>query len=168
MIPRVCTVCQAEHELSVSAMRYLNHEPYVCSAECLLDQIKMCGQHNGKRKLRYVPYKEENHSKTGEFWSDHFQQFFASGYEEDVARVLECNRIIWKYEKFMFFIGTTIIVPDFYLPEYDLFVEVKGLWRGNAKGKFSTFKYCYPKVKMILVPYTLRVSVQRYLRGINA
>ncbi len=41
--------------------------------------------------------------------------------------------------------------PDFYLPDQDLFIEVKGYWRKDAKEKYDLFLKTYPEIKIKLI-----------------
>lgn len=38
--------------------------------------------------------------------------------------------------------------PDFYLPQTDEYIEVKGYWRSKSKQKFNKFKETYPEIKI--------------------
>jgi hypothetical protein len=41
--------------------------------------------------------------------------------------------------------------PDFYLPEHDLFLEVKGYWWGDDKRKMDIVQTTYPNVKFVII-----------------
>lgn len=43
------------------------------------------------------------------------------------------------------------ITPDFYLPEFDMFIEIKGYWWGNDKEKMICVMKQYPYKKLIIV-----------------
>jgi len=45
----------------------------------------------------------------------------------------------------------TTYTPDFYLPDTDTFVEVKGYWRDDAELKFNKLKEIYPNIKINLL-----------------
>ena len=36
--------------------------------------------------------------------------------------------------------------PDFYLIDYDKYIEIKGWWRDDAKIKYDLFKKTYPNI----------------------
>lgn len=77
--------------------------------------------------------------------------FFRSSWEANVARILNFYNIKWEYEPNRYKINEKeTYTPDFYLPEYDLFLEVKGYWRDDAKRKFNSFleKYDF-KIKLV-------------------
>lgn len=68
---------------------------------------------------------------------------FRSSWEILFAQFLDLSGIKYKYESKTFDLGNTTYTPDFYLPEFDLYIEIKGWWRDNAKKKFKIFKKNY-------------------------
>lgn len=81
---------------------------------------------------------------------------FRSSWEGKYAEYLDLNNITWLYEKIIFKIimnsgidGT--YTPDFYLPDTDEYIEIKGYWRGNTKEKFDCFKKQYNDKKITLL-----------------
>jgi hypothetical protein len=77
-----------------------------------------------------------------------------------VARFLQSNDILFEYEKYTLPLGTKTYTPDFYLTEYNLFVEVKGAWASGSKKKF----YMAQKhIDLILLPsYLQRDFAKKY------
>lgn len=79
-----------------------------------------------------------------------------SSYEVAYAKYLDENNIKWEYEKKIFEIvyndngvnkeGT--YRPDFYLPETDEYIEIKGWWRYEDRERFTSFKNTYPNIKI--------------------
>lgn len=45
----------------------------------------------------------------------------------------------------------TSYTPDFYIPNKDLYIEIKGYWRDDAKDKYNEFKKQYPNIKIELL-----------------
>ena len=84
-------------------------------------------------------------------------QFFRSTWEANYARVLNLLNIKWLYESKVFYFkdskGELIdsYRPDFYLPETDGYVEVKGYATPEFKKKWSLFREQYPDVKITLL-----------------
>ncbi len=75
-----------------------------------------------------------------------------STYEARFATLLTSNSIEWMYEPKWFEVGDgKAYLPDFYVPYADVYVEVKGWWRDDAKEKFNEFVRMYPNVKYALV-----------------
>lgn len=74
-----------------------------------------------------------------------------SSYEVRYAKYLDRNNIKWEYEFRRFDLGNTTYTPDFYLPEMNKYIEVKGWWRKIAKDKYELFKKLYPKIKIKII-----------------
>ena len=53
--------------------------------------------------------------------------------EASVAQRLDDDNIIWQYEPERFDLGEFTYLPDFYIPEYDLYIEAKGAEQGLEK-----------------------------------
>ena len=78
------------------------------------------------------------------------KQFFRSKWEANIARYYNFVGIKWIYEpqEFEFYKikrGSRFYKPDFYLPEQDRFIEVKGWFRPADKTKIRRFKKYYPE-----------------------
>jgi hypothetical protein len=79
-----------------------------------------------------------------------------SSYEVSFAEWLDASGILWDYENKAFPIECTIdgrstqntYRPDFYLPEYDRYIEVKGYWRKIGKLKYDAFIFQYPNIEI--------------------
>lgn len=71
-----------------------------------------------------------------------------SSWELAYAKYLDKNNIKWLYEPKAFDLGETTYRPDFYLPETNEYIEIKGYWRGDALNKFLAFKLLYPEIKI--------------------
>jgi len=72
-----------------------------------------------------------------------------SSWEVGYAKYLDRQNIKWQYEPKTFDFKTYTYTPDFYLPERDTYVEIKGWWRRDAKKRFNLFKRLYPKTILI-------------------
>jgi len=75
-----------------------------------------------------------------------------SSWEAKYAQYLDRQNIKWLYEPKAFELVVnkkeTTYTPDFYLPETDEYIEIKGWWRDNSKIKFKVFKQQYNKIKI--------------------
>ncbi|MCF8009450.1 MAG: hypothetical protein K9K32_06760 [Halanaerobiales bacterium] len=85
-------------------------------------------------------------------------QYFRSAWEANYARYLNFVGEKWEYEPKEFEFeeikrGTRFYTPDFYLPNKDQYVEIKGWFRRKDKTKLKRFKKYYPEEfkKLILV-----------------
>ena len=78
---------------------------------------------------------------------------FRSSWEVKYVKYLDKNGIKWEYEPKVFKIENlnTHYTPDFYLPDLDKYVEIKGHWYPGNKEKFLEFKRCYPHIFICLL-----------------
>ncbi len=116
------------------------------------------GKFTGKNNPMYG--KPSPHGK-GEWFTkeDGTKVWMRSSWEIKFAKYLNKHKIGWLYE-FKVFPITYLYegkmkegnyLPDFYLPIFDKYVEVKGYWRDKSKFKFEAFKEQYPNEKIQLV-----------------
>ena len=61
------------------------------------------------------------------------------------------NHIKYRYEFKRFYFKDCTYLPDFYLPETNKYIEIKGWWYKNGKKRFNLFKKLYPKIKIDLL-----------------
>lgn len=73
-----------------------------------------------------------------------------SSWEVNFAQYCDKKNIKWQYESKTFDLGNTTYTPDFYLPAYDMYVEIKGYFRNNAKRKMTLFKKLYKDIELKL------------------
>lgn len=77
-------------------------------------------------------------------------QYFRSSWEANIARVLDYEDIEWIYEykRFYFKDNSSHILsyqPDFYLPQFNKWIEVKGWFDDKSKIRLKKFKKEYPE-----------------------
>ena len=79
-------------------------------------------------------------------------QWFKSLWEANFAKWCDGSGIKWKYEpkawKLKLNNKNTNYIPDFYLPEFDVWIEIKGYWRKDAKEKFELCQKQYPEIEL--------------------
>lgn len=68
-----------------------------------------------------------------------------SNWEIWFAQFLDISGYRWEYESKTFDLGSTTYTPDFYVPEWNQFIEIKGYFSQKAKDKIDLFKEQYPK-----------------------
>lgn len=56
-----------------------------------------------------------------------------------LAHLLDSLGVSWDYEPQRFYLGYGFYTPDFYLGEFDHWVEVKGMWTELSRRKFDDF-----------------------------
>lgn len=76
-------------------------------------------------------------------------KYFRSSWEANIARILNYLCIEWKYEYKRFNFseekeGVLSYQPDFYLPKYNKWIEVKGWMDDKSKLRLELFKKYYP------------------------
>lgn len=77
---------------------------------------------------------------------------FRSTWELKFAEYLDSKKINWVYEQETFpLVVNNSYLPDFYLVDKDLYVEVKGYWREDAFLKFNEFKQLFPNKNILVV-----------------
>lgn len=86
---------------------------------------------------------------------------FAHSSEEDFANVLTFYGIEWLYEAVCFPLArdaagsvTESFTPDFYLPEYQVFVEVTTLKQKlvtRKNRKIRLFRQLYPEINLVII-----------------
>ena len=76
-----------------------------------------------------------------------------SSWEILYAVWLDLNGIEWYYEPKMFVLeeGKRSYRPDFYLPEFDEYVEIKGWFNKQTKEKLLLFSKKYPHIKLRVI-----------------
>ena len=70
-----------------------------------------------------------------------------SSWEYIFAYWLDLSHIKWQYELNRFKLNNTTYTPDFYLPEFNLYIEIKGWQRRN---KYLKFRKQYPELDIKL------------------
>lgn len=105
-------------------------------------QLYLAREHPVKRDYKIVKYSQIN---------------FRSLWEANFAKWCDLSGIKWLYESKTFDLGTTTYTPDFYLPEYDCYIEIKGYWWKDAFYKQQLFKKVYKKINLkILIRKNLK------------
>lgn len=64
---------------------------------------------------------------------------FKSTWEAIFAKWLDSKGFIWQYEPKRFFFDGFSYLPDFFVKEFNSYVEIKGFWRGNDREKVNAF-----------------------------
>lgn len=77
--------------------------------------------------------------------------YMRSSWEIAYAKYLDKQGTKWQYEPKTFDLGNSTYTPDFYLPDSDTYVEIKGWWRDDAKKKFKMFQKKYCSMNIILL-----------------
>lgn len=111
---------------------------------------------NTKRKNGGFSTTSNSYSRCkGGIRSD-LNKYFRSAWEANVARSLNYLHIKWEYEYKRFDFseekeGILSYQPDFYLPKYNKWIEVKGWMDDKSKQRLKLFKKYYPNESSNLI-----------------
>jgi len=75
--------------------------------------------------------------------------FARSSWEKSTALWLKKKHYTYFYEPKVFNTANGYYCPDFYLPDKNIYIEVKGRWYQNAKEKFLYFWQRHPNVLLL-------------------
>ncbi len=119
------------------------------------DRIKKTMLNNGTTKGKNNPmFGKVTHGR----WGIYKGIKMRSSYELTFAQFLDLSNIKYLYESKTFDLGNTTYTPDFYLPEHNLYIEIKGWWREDAQRKFKKFLKQYPNINLqILMQKDLQI-----------
>ena len=120
-----CIVCKGTFDLKTHQPRNIRYTPNVCSSDCFAALLSP----------RQEVYVNEELIDT--------QHSFRSKYEEAFAEWMVGHNIKFLYEEISLLVKpNSLYIPDFWLPEAGIMVEVKGLWEhSNGKcGAYTKFK----------------------------
>ncbi len=128
-----CKVCG--NYFGIHKFKHFDSAYNVCSIECFKKGLIIMPE----AKIKAIA------SPIGVFDS------FRSKVEEQFSNLLDLENIKQKHERYFFkvFIHNhyTYYLPDFYLPEYKVYVEIKdGLWESGAYSKFKAFSKLIPLI----------------------
>lgn len=119
-----------------------------CSVACFLSYVESLPLVDGEQDpICKSPFVSE----TFDVWDSVTQQYYRSWYEVHVARCLKANSIKFAYETQCIFIKNGHYTPDFWLPDYGAYIEVKGYWGISAKKKYRDA--CKMGKEVILLPW---------------
>lgn len=156
MRQKICTTCSNFTQLSFKDRKYLDfNDDFVCSPDCMLRWIRKYTNRNSLQNTVGVQ------KLSGQVFSPR------SNYEKSISVFLDENNIKWDYERYGFIIkdGSKkyTYTPDFYLPENNCFLEVKGCWGVGQKNKMKLFKKQYSNIKLLVVSWILHSKFEKYI-----
>lgn len=136
-----------------------------CGGDCLYKILLDEGfKDTGIERLHWVYPSQMN--EPFDYWCRETKQYFRSRSEATFARWCEANQIRWEYEPYMIrFKHNQTYTPDFWLPDFSHFIEVKGAWSGSAKKKMRKAKDM--GFRLLLVPDHLIKKLSRVWRNHN-
>jgi hypothetical protein len=118
-----------------------------CKSCARIEQYRLHPETNpmlGRKGNLSPNFGKISHGK-GQWYKDCFMR---SSWEILFAKFLDFNNIAWLYEPKAFDLGNCTYTPDFYLPETNEYIEIKGWWRDDALLKYNLTKIFYPQEKI--------------------
>jgi hypothetical protein len=88
-----------------------------------------------------------------------------SSYEKNFVNLLEERGYTWEYETRTYVLKSLadrVLIPDFYVKDLDLVIEVKGYFWHDAKEKWEAFDREYPHVKKLIL---FKEDLQKLIAG---
>jgi hypothetical protein len=77
--------------------------------------------------------------------------YFYSRWEANIARIFNLKGIKWSFEPETFDIGGQHYTPDFYIPERNLYIEVKNFWNEYSATRDRRFREAYPHLRLKVI-----------------
>jgi len=138
-VPRVKTVCANPRCQKVFLSERWMHKKF-CSVKC---SITVTGKRPTSPKAA--------RGKAGIRKDIDNDIYFYSRWEANIARLFIHLGIKWIHQPKTFDLKTQTYTPDFYLPEYNTYIEVKNfLWK-YSKIRDRKFRKLYPDISLILI-----------------
>jgi len=138
-VPRIKTICANSRCRKVFLReRWVNRK--FCSNKCVMEVVG--GRPTSPKAARGKAGIRKDISKT---------IYFYSRWEANIVRLFNYLGIEWIYQPRAFDLGSQNYTPDFYLPEYNIYIEVKNfLWK-YSKIRDRKFRKLYPDTNLILL-----------------
>lgn len=77
--------------------------------------------------------------------------YFFSCWEANFARIMNLLKIKWIFQPKTFDLKFQKYTPDFYLPEYGVYIEIKNFLSDYSSRRDKGFRTLYPKTKLALI-----------------
>jgi len=138
-VPRIKIIC-ANPRCRKIFLRRSREKGKFCSRKCQMAVIG--GRPTSPKAARGKAGIRKDISKT---------IYFYSRWEANMARLFNYLGIKWRYQPRTFDLGSQNYTPDFYLPDYSTYIEVKNfLWK-YSKIRDRKFRKLYPNINLILL-----------------
>lgn len=126
-----------------------------CGPDCILGYIEH-SKFTENEIQTYNPFV----SRAFECWDHVTDQFYRSMFEVYCARFLGTNGIKFFYEPHTLKLGSKLYIPDFWLPEKNIYIEIKGRWNSGDRDRV---RKAAELVHLIIVPaYLQNVFAKQY------
>lgn len=108
-----------------------------------------------------LPLGARHKSAWGGYRED-LQMYVRSRWEANICRLLNYFKIPFAYEPQVFDLSETCYTPDLFLPEEQIYVEIKGWMDSSSLQKITLFNQVYPDIRLYLIDYQ-KYSLLEYL-----
>jgi hypothetical protein len=101
------------------------------------------------------------------FWyerTDGQRIFLRSGPERIVADYLTSLGVAWEYEARRFVLEDRTYCPDFWIPEWGCYWEVKGWFHARHQETIRQFRHCHPAIPIVVITPPWYGWMERQLR----
>lgn len=135
-----------------------------CSPKCLPDYLLQFKREKAADPRCLPCVSDCVLSEPFEYWDKWTRQFYRSKSEAIAANFFLAHNIEIVYECFMIHIdkSSKTYNPDFFLPYYNTFIEVKGLWLGSSKKKVTCVNGM--GIRVVVVPDYLIKMMEKEIR----
>lgn len=138
-VQRIKTTC-ANSRCGKVFLRERWRKRQFCSNKCAMEVIG--GRPTSPRAARGKAGIRKDISKT---------IYFYSRWEANIARLFNYFGIEWVYQPKTFELSSQNYTPDFYLPKYDMYIEVKNFLCKYSKIRDRKFRKLYPDINLLLL-----------------
>lgn len=123
---------------------------HFCSKKCAGKSF--IGEERNNTTKSLLKWRKTSSAKTIKYRAGWYRNdldcYFRSSWEANYARIMNYLGISWQYEPETFPMcidgQETSYLPDFFIPEENKYVEVKGYWRNDlSKKKYENFSKCH-------------------------
>jgi len=135
-VKMICLNCHKLFEL----VPYLSRTQKYCSVRCA---IKVTG--------RLTTSSKASKGKNGVRVDIDSNINFYSTWEANVARVYNLVKLRWEYAPKIFNLGEHTYRPDFYLPGFKTYIEVKNFMNEYSTMRDKLFRIKFPNIKLELI-----------------
>jgi len=143
-------------KFTVNYWRSINNLPRYCSNICSISDVGSRPTSHKASKGVYGVRKDLGGFK------------FFSRWEANFARMLNKFEILWEYQSHTFDLIYQKYTPDFYLPDYDTFIEIKNYLSDYSGKRDEIFRDLYSEEKLILVLKNSYIELEKaFSKGIN-
>jgi hypothetical protein len=116
--------------------------------------IKSCGcfnieeiiKRNHDPELILKRMKSASDSSIKIHWKDNSELICKGGWEPRIIDYLNSNKVNYKWQVPFKLLDTRTYIVDFFDEDRNIYVEIKGWWRDDAKEKYDLFKSTYPNL----------------------